>query len=359
MDFGSKGDVTARFRGQVLTAGVIRYSEQRLRLGVQCSCSDGRRCLSESGPPAGRKRQFCAELERVTTCYATRLIVRPSFAFTSVKKTPVVIPLHCTLAIPSLLSAVCNIKITMSRPTEKKHKLVRIRLEESQSSMGPGSQPLPGLAYSAVLKGQANPSSSKPTLRPPFPAEFIPQSAQGHSISQNPLTDMRREFPSLSNNSQLPSTTQGSMWSTAGSRNIGGPIQRSQPTQGSSQQGGQDDLFGPPSSRMQPNQGPFRFGAQPSQVQPNSVDDFPPLNRTSNGEIGSERGGNVMSSIGFGPQNPVSSGLMQSGGGNGLLNALTATSRASDVRSPPAIGTPNGEKAPEFFLLSCTHLARA
>ncbi|KAL9488486.1 hypothetical protein ACSS6W_000763 [Trichoderma asperelloides] len=77
-------------------------------------------------------------------------------------------------------------------------------------------------------------------------------------------------------------------------------------------------------------------------VQPNSVDDFPPLNRTSNGEIGSERGGNVMSSIGFGPQNPGSSGPMQSSGGNGLLNALTATSRANDVRSPPAIGTPNG-----------------
>ncbi|KAL7899249.1 hypothetical protein HDV64DRAFT_248001 [Trichoderma sp. TUCIM 5745] len=166
--------------------------------------------------------------------------------------------------------------------------------------------------------------------------------AQSLSGSQ-PATPLDlSEFPSLSNNSQLPSTTQGSMWSTAGSRNISGPIQRSQPTQGSSQQGGQDDLFGPPSSRMQPNQGPFRFGAQPSQVQPNSVDDFPPLNRTSNGEIGSERGGNVMSSIGFGPQNPGSSGPMQSGGGNGLLNALTATSRASDVRSPPAIGTPNG-----------------
>jgi hypothetical protein len=234
----------------------------------------------------------------------------------------------------------------MSRPAEKKQKVVRIKLGESHSNMGPGSQSFPGLAYSAVLKGQANPSSSKPTtLHPPFPAEFIPQSAQGHNISsQNPLIDMHREFPSLSNNSQLPSTTQGSMWSTAGSRNISGPIQRNQPTQGSSQQGGQDDLFGPPSSRMQPNQGPFRFGAQPSQVQPNSVDDFPPLNRTSNGEIGSERGGNVMSSIGFGPQNPGSSGPLQSGGGNGLLNALTATSRASDVRSPPAIGTPNGMK---------------
>ncbi|UKZ84998.1 uncharacterized protein TrAFT101_000876 [Trichoderma asperellum] len=166
--------------------------------------------------------------------------------------------------------------------------------------------------------------------------------AQSLSGSQ-PATPLDlSEFPSLSNNSQLPSTTQGSMWSTAGSRNISGPIQRNQPPQGSSQQGGQDDLFGPPSSRMQPNQGPFRFGAQPSQVQPNSVDDFPPLNRTSNGEIGSERGGNVMSSIGFGPQNPGSSGPMQSSGGNGLLNALTATSRANDVRSPPAIGTPNG-----------------
>lgn len=244
----------------------------------------------------------------------------------------------------------------MSRQAEKKHKLVKIKIGESHSNMGPGSHSFPGLAYSAVLKGQANSSSSKPTLRTPFPAEFIPQSAQGHIISQNPLTDMHREFPSLSNNSQLPSTTQGSMWSTAGSRNIGGPIQRNQPTQGSSQQGGQDDLFGPPSSRMQPNQGPFRFGAQPSQVQPNSVDDFPPLNRTSNGEIGSERGGSVMSSIGFGPQNPGSSGPMQSSGGNGLLNALTATSRASDVRSPPAIGTPNGKKTSTFFPLSCIHI---
>lgn len=247
----------------------------------------------------------------------------------------------------------------MSRPAEKKHKLVRIQVgEESHSNMGPGSHSLPGLAYSAVLKGQATSSSPKPTLRPPFPAEFIPQSAQGHRISQSPLIDMHREFPSLSNNSQLPSTIQGSMWSTAGSRNISGPIQRNQPTQGSSQQGGQDDLFGPPSSRMQPNQGPFRFGAQPSQVQPNSVDDFPPLNRTSNGEIGSERGGNVMSSLGFGPQNPSSSGPMQSGGGNGLLNALTATSRASDVRSPPAIGTPNGKKTSKLSSLSYTHLAR-
>ncbi|RFU78749.1 hypothetical protein TARUN_3455 [Trichoderma arundinaceum] len=171
--------------------------------------------------------------------------------------------------------------------------------------------------------------------------------AQSLSGSQ-PATPLDlSEFPSLSNNSQLPSTTQGSMWSTAGSRNISGPVQRSQPTPGSSQQAGQDDLFGPPSSRMQSNQGPFRFGAQPAQVQPNSVDDFPPLNRTSNGEIGSERGANLMSSLGFSPQNPGSSGPMQNNGGNGLLNALTATNRANEVRSPPAIGTPNGSGRPQ------------
>lgn len=172
--------------------------------------------------------------------------------------------------------------------------------------------------------------------------------AQSLSGSQ-PATPLDlSEFPSLSNNSQIPSTTQGSMWSTAGSsRTISGPIQRNQPAPGPSQQGGQDDLFGPPSSRLQQsNQGPFRFGPQPTQVQPNSVDDFPPLNRTSNGEIGSERGANLMSSLGFNPQNPGSSGPMQNNGGNGLLNALTATNRANEARSSPAIGTANGKKGP-------------
>ncbi|KAH6607483.1 hypothetical protein Trco_003796 [Trichoderma cornu-damae] len=166
--------------------------------------------------------------------------------------------------------------------------------------------------------------------------------AQSLSSSQ-PATPLDlSEFPSLSNNSQLPNTAQGSMWSTTGSRNINGPIQRSQPAPGASQHGGQDDLFGPPSSRMQSNQGPFRFGAQPAQVQPNSIDDFPPLSRTSNGEIGSERGTNLMSSLGFGPQNPGSSGAIQNNGGNGLLNALTATNRANEARSSSAVSASNG-----------------
>lgn len=213
--------------------------------------------------------------------------------------------------------------------------------------MGPVSHSMPGLAYSDVVKGSSSSSltPANPSSQYSVPFGHTEQDVQNRSLLSQALTIVDREFPSLSNNSQLPSTTQGSMWSTAGSRTISGPIQRNQPAPGPSQQGGQDDLFGPPSSRMQSNQGPFRFGAQPTQVQPNSVDDFPPLNRSSNGEIGSERGANLMSALGFNPQNPGPSGPMPNNGGNGLLNALTATNRANEVRSPPAIGTPNGNLA--------------
>lgn len=232
----------------------------------------------------------------------------------------------------------------MIRYTQKKQKLVT-----KSSAEPPNAAPVPSshtgpLTYSAVLKGYTNSPSLKSFSRPPVSNGYVEAARRGRNIPAPPiLTASLREFPSLSNNAQLPSTTQGSMWSTAGSRNISGPIQRSQPAPGSSQQGGQDDLFGPPSSRMQSNQGPFRFGAQPSQVQPNSVDDFPPLNRTSNGEIGAERNANLMSSLGFSPQNSTPSGPMQNNGGNGLLNALTATNRANDARSPPSIATPNGK----------------
>lgn len=228
---------------------------------------------------------------------------------------------------------------------KSKHKAVN-KPRESSSSAEADSHAVSGLAYSDVLK---RPPSLGPanlvTDSPSFLGHVDGDGRQGTLLSQA-LTNAHREFPSLSNNSQIPSTTQGSMWSTAGSsRTISGPVQRNQPAPGPSQQGGQDDLFGPPSSRMQQsNQGPFRFGPQPTQVQPNSVDDFPPLNRTANGEIGSERGTNLMSSLGFNPQNPASSGPMQNNGGNGLLNALTATNRANEARSPPAIGTANGKK---------------
>ena len=147
---------------------------------------------------------------------------------------------------------------------------------------------------------------------------------------------MYSEFPSLSNNAQMSNASQSSMWSTAGSRNLGGPIQRNQATP---QQGGQDDMFSPTSSRVP---GGFRFGNQGNigqQPQPSSVDDFPPLNQTSNGEVGSDRTANLMSSLGFGSQ--AGPGPSTSNRGNGLLNALSANSRANEVRSPPGIGPPS------------------
>ncbi|KAK1256084.1 hypothetical protein MKX07_008343 [Trichoderma sp. CBMAI-0711] len=223
-----------------------------------------------------------------------------------------------------------------------KHK--QVNKPRDSSSAEPDSHSVSGLAYSDVLKlppasGPANLAADSPSF-----LGHVDGDDRRRTLLSQALTNAHREFPSLSNNSQIPSTTQGSMWSTAGSsRTISGPIQRNQPAPGPSQQGGQDDLFGPPSSRMQQSsQGPFRFGPQPTQVQPSSVDDFPPLNRTSNGEIGSERGASLMSSLGFNPQNPGSSGPMQNNGGNGLLNALTATNRANEARSSPAIGTANG-----------------
>ncbi|KAH7149953.1 hypothetical protein B0J13DRAFT_279327 [Dactylonectria estremocensis] len=176
--------------------------------------------------------------------------------------------------------------------------------------------------------------------------------AQSLSGSQ-PVTPLDlSEFPSLSNNSQLSNASQASMWSGTGSRNLGGSIQRNQPTPLSSQQGGQDDLFSPNSSRMPPVQGSFRFGSQASmsgqssQPQSTSIDDFPPLSRTANGEIGSERGANLMTSLGFGPQ-AGAPGPVQNNRGNGLLNALSANSRASEIRSPPGVGAPGFPRTQE------------
>jgi CCR4-NOT transcription complex subunit 2 len=141
------------------------------------------------------------------------------------------------------------------------------------------------------------------------------------------------------------------------------PIQRNQPTPISSHQGQQDDLFSS-SSRLSSNQGAFRFGAhgnvgQASQPQPGSVEDFPPLNnsnsfRNANGEIGQERGSSLMSTLGFGAQTSPVSSLPGTRSGNGLLNALNANSRSTDVRSPDA-GILAGEinPCPSSFQLIC------
>jgi CCR4-NOT transcription complex subunit 2 len=157
------------------------------------------------------------------------------------------------------------------------------------------------------------------------------------------LTWYDREFPSLSNNPQLGNAGQTSMWSTHG-RNLGAPLTRNhQPASPSSTQPTQqqDDIFST-SSRLSSAQGSFRFGNQASvgqgpQSQATSVDEFPPLNRNANGDIGQERGTNLMANFGFGSTGagPSTSG-QPSRAGNGLLNALSANSRATDGRSPTA-----------------------
>ncbi|KAI0111894.1 hypothetical protein F4814DRAFT_423960 [Daldinia grandis] len=179
--------------------------------------------------------------------------------------------------------------------------------------------------------------------------------AQSLSGSQ-PATPLDlSEFPSLSNNSQLQSAGGSSLWSTGASRGMGGTIQRSQqPTPLSSQHAQQDDFFSP--SRMSSSQGQYRFGnqnsvAQSSQPQPSSIDEFPPLNnnsiRNSNGDIGQERGSNLMSTLGFGAQGSTAPGSLQAPrSGNGLLNALSANNRTADVRSPDG-STATGSSRPQ------------
>lgn len=160
------------------------------------------------------------------------------------------------------------------------------------------------------------------------------------SANMDRLTTYDREFPSLSNNPQLGNGGQTNMWSTTG-RNLGAPISRSQGTPIQSQPPQQDDIFSSATSRLSSAQGSFRFGnnqttvSQGSQSQATSADEFPPLNRNANGEIGQERSAGLMSSFGFGPTGAASAAALQPHrAGNGLLNALNL--RATEVRSPTA-----------------------
>lgn len=181
------------------------------------------------------------------------------------------------------------------------------------------------------LSSQSPSSFHPPVLRWPFLfPTWLPKIANIFSS----------EFPSLSNTPQLSSGNPSSLWA-GGSRPIGGAIQRNQSTP-HSQQSQQDDFFST-SSRMNTNQAAFRFGtqtsmSQSSQPQPSSIDEFPPLNnslRNGDGELGHERGSTLMSTLGFGAQGNTASGSLQgTRAGNGLLNALSANSRTTDVRSP-------------------------
>lgn len=143
------------------------------------------------------------------------------------------------------------------------------------------------------------------------------------------------EFPQLSNNAQLPGASQPSMWGGQAARNLGGPARN--PSTSIPQQTQQDDIFSPV-SRL-PSQNSFRFGSQASigqsqQPQPSGGEEFPPLNRSGNGEIGQERSASLMAGLGFGSQGAVASSVQANRSGNGLLNAVTANARTSEVRSP-------------------------
>lgn len=123
------------------------------------------------------------------------------------------------------------------------------------------------------------------------------------------------------------------MWSTVGSRNVSAPVQRNQPTPVSSQHAGSEELFNS-NSRSTATHGSLRFGNPiGQQVPPSSVDDFPPLNRTVNGE---ERSASLMSSLGLSAQ--ATSPSSGSGNrGNGLLNALSANNRANEPRPQSSV----------------------
>jgi CCR4-NOT transcription complex subunit 2 len=165
------------------------------------------------------------------------------------------------------------------------------------------------------------------------------------------LTSCYREFPSLSNNQTQPSQ---STWAAPGSRTMGssGNLRLQQAALSAQQQLNaqqqtqqqQDDLFNS-SSQLPSSQGGFRFGSQNAvgQVsQSNSVDEFPPLNRNANGEIGPDRGSSIMQNsgfnnqsngLGFGSTNPP-----QTSRNNGLLNALSGSSRLGNrIASPTSL----------------------
>lgn len=80
---------------------------------------------------------------------------------------------------------------------------------------------------------------------------------------------------------------------------------------------------------------------QSQQPQPTGGEEFPPLARNGNGEIGQERNASLVSAMGgmnFGSQGGVGSASTQTGrSSNGLLNAVTAQARTAEARSP--VGT--------------------
>ncbi|KAB8301445.1 hypothetical protein EYC80_003311 [Monilinia laxa] len=207
-------------------------------------------------------------------------------------------------------------------------------------------------AFGGVPMGGAGLGNPRPNNGP---MTSFAQTIGGSSQPATPL-DLS-EFPSLSGNQ--PQHNQ-STWGATGARNVGPSANiRLQQSAGLSaqhaaqQQQQQDELFNS-STQLSNNSGGFRFGAQSAvgqSSQPSSADDFPPL-RNSNGEIGQDRGSNLLQNVGFGAGGGIgfgSSNPAQQARSNGLLNALSGGSRAAPgnrVASPGSLSGPSTNRSP-------------
>ncbi|CAD6501271.1 BgTH12-01523 [Blumeria graminis f. sp. triticale] len=166
--------------------------------------------------------------------------------------------------------------------------------------------------------------------------------AQTIGASSQPSTPLDlSEFPSLSENQPHQSQSTST---AAGARNIG-PSTNMRLTQQSSistqqhlgaqipSQQQQEDLFN--SAQIPSSQGVFRFGNPNTAIQnsqSNGVDEFPPLNRNINGEIGQGRGYGLIQNSGFSaPSNGLSfnSTNPTSTPSCGLLSAISNSARNS------------------------------
>ncbi|TAQ84081.1 hypothetical protein B7494_g7591 [Chlorociboria aeruginascens] len=208
-------------------------------------------------------------------------------------------------------------------------------------------------AFGGVPMGNAGLANPRPNNAP---MTSFAQTIGGSSQPATPL-DLS-EFPSLSNNPpQQPSGSNQSTWATSGSRNVGPANVRLQQsslsTQQQTQQQQQDELFNS-SSQLPSNQASFRFGNLSAVGQTNNVDEFPPLNRNANGEIGQDRGSGLMQNIGFSAQpNGLSFGSAnppQPNRSNGLLNALSSSNSrltsSNRVASPTSLSGVSASRSP-------------
>ncbi|KAM3534546.1 hypothetical protein MY4038_002234 [Beauveria bassiana] len=225
------------------------------------------------------------------------------------------------------------------QPQQQQNRAVSSRLPNGKLASGNSNS---GWAFSGAVPMGNNSNGGFQTPNRQLGGGISFAQSLGGSQQAAPL-DLS-EFPSLSNNSQLGNPSQASMWSTAGSRNVSAPVQRNQPTPLSSQHTGQEELYNS-NPRSTANSGSLRFGHQlGQQVTPSSVDDFPPLNRTVNGE---ERSASLMSSLGISAQSASSPGLT---GSSAQLPEDDSRSRAADRLSKQLANIGNGGGSPGLSL---------